>query len=80
MSNDTGNDGSGKRPEGMLRGLATLASMGITMVACTFIGLLLGIYLDKYFGTKPWLTLLLLFFGIAAGFKNLYMAAKKNAL
>lgn len=78
--NDAGNEGGGKRPEGMLRGLATLASMGITMVACTFIGLFLGLYLDKYFGTKPWFTLILLFFGIAAGFKNIHRAAKKDGL
>lgn len=82
MFNDADNEGGdkGKRPEGALRGLATLASMGITIVACTFIGLFLGIYIDKYLGSSPWFTLILLFFGIAAGFKNIYMAAKKNGL
>lgn len=64
-------------PRGVLKGLATLASMGITMAASTFIGLIIGIYLDKYFSTKPWLTIIFLFFGIAAGFKNLHTQTKK---
>jgi Uncharacterized protein conserved in bacteria len=51
--------------------------MGIQMVASTFIGLAIGIYLDRYFGTKPWLTILFLLFGIAAGFKNIYTTARK---
>lgn len=62
---------------GVFKGLATLSSMGIAMVLCTFIGLLIGIYLDKYFGTKPWLTLIFLVLGIAAGFKNIYETIKK---
>lgn len=51
--------------------------MGISMVLSTFIGLFAGIYLDKYFDTKPWLTIIFLLFGIAAGFKNIYLIAKK---
>jgi ATP synthase protein I len=51
--------------------------MGIMMVASTFIGLLIGYYLDKYFNTSPWLTILFLLFGIAAGFRNIYDIAKK---
>ena len=66
-----------KENGGALRGLYTLASMGIQMVASTFIGLLIGYYLDKFFGTRPWLTLLFLLFGIAAGFRNIYETVKK---
>lgn len=49
--------------------------IGITLVACIFIGLGLGIYLDqKVFdgGTAPWFTFIGLAFGIAAGFKSLF--------
>lgn len=60
-----------------MRGLGTLASMGVTLAASTFIGLLIGIYLDKYFGTKPVLMLVFLVFGIISGFKSMYMAAKR---
>lgn len=62
---------------GFFKGMAMLASMGITMVVSTFIGLLMGIYLDGFFGTKPWLTVIFLFFGIAAGFKNIFLMTKK---
>lgn len=62
---------------GFLKGIAMLASMGIAMVVSTFIGLLIGIYLDKFFGTKPWFTIIFLFFGIAAGFRNIYLMTKK---
>ena len=61
-----------------LRGLGTLISMGVTLVASIFIGLLIGIYLDKYFGTKPVLMMVFLVFGIIAGFKNIYMATKRH--
>lgn len=62
---------------GFFKGLAMLASMGIAMVVSTFIGLLIGIYLDDYFSTKPWLTIIFLLFGIAAGFRNIYLMTKK---
>lgn len=66
-----------EKGRGFFKGLAMLASMGINMVAATFIGLIIGIYLDKFFSTKPWLTIIFLFFGIAAGFRNIYMMSKK---
>ncbi len=69
--------GEKKKQRGMYRGIGELASMGITLVVSIFIGLLIGIYLDKYFNTKPWLTLIFLLFGIAAGFKNVYFVVKK---
>ncbi len=62
---------------GFFKGIAMLASMGIAMVVSTFIGLLIGIYLDKFFDTKPWFTIIFLFFGIAAGFRNIYLMTKK---
>lgn len=68
------------RDRGFFKGLAMLASMGIAMVVSTFIGLIMGIYLDKYFGTKPWLTIIFLIFGIAAGFKNIYGLTRKYGL
>jgi ATP synthase protein I len=66
-----------KKQRGMYRGLGDLASVGITLVVSICIGLLIGIYLDKYFNTKPWLTLIFLLFGIGAGFKNVYFVVKK---
>jgi ATP synthase protein I len=37
----------------------------------------MGYFLDKWLGTKPWGLLFFLIFGIAAGFKNVYMEVKK---
>ncbi len=69
-----------KDGRGFFRGLAMLASMGIAMVVSTFIGLIIGIYLDRYFDTKPWLTIIFLIFGIAAGFRNIYEMTRKYGL
>ncbi len=66
-----------KKEDGALKGLYKISSMGIMMAATTFIGLGIGVYLDRYFDTKPWLTILFLLFGIAAGFKNIYQIAKE---
>ena len=56
----------------VLRQLARLSTLGITLVAATAIGLLIGYGLDRLFGTEPWLTMLFALFGIAAGFVNLF--------
>lgn len=56
------------------------ASIGINLVVATFIGLGIGLYLDKLFSTAPWLMIIFLIFGIAAGFKNLFAQAKKFGL
>lgn len=64
--------GGGGNEPGLFKNLAMLSSIGIAFVAATFIGLAIGVYLDRYFGTSPWLTIIFLVFGIAAGFKNAY--------
>jgi ATP synthase protein I len=52
-------------------------TIGIQLVASTFIGLAIGYYLDEWLGTKPWLLIFFLLMGIAAGFKTVYQEAKK---
>ncbi len=51
-------------------GLASM--MGIHLVSGVVVGLAAGYYLDGFFGTKPWLTLIFLIFGIIAGYKNMF--------
>jgi hypothetical protein len=54
-----------------------------TLAASIFVGVGIGYLLDhKVFKgkTAPWLTLIFLGFGIAAGFKNLYMLTKRKDL
>ena len=47
------------------------------MVAASFIGLYIGIYLDKWLGSKPWMTIIWLVIGIAAGFRNLFIMTRR---
>ncbi len=46
--------------------------MGIHLVSGVIVGMAMGYYLDKFFDTKPWLTLLFLIFGIIAGYRNMF--------
>lgn len=62
----------------LLRMIALLSTMGISMVAATVIGFFIGYQLDKWLGTSPWLTGIFLLFGIAAGFRNLFYYVKKS--
>jgi ATP synthase protein I len=62
-----------------LRELAYYSSLGLQVALSIFIGLAVGVYLDRrVFDTTPWLTLLFLVLGIAAGFKNIALAIKKS--
>jgi ATP synthase protein I len=62
----------------LYKSLGFLSSLGISMVAATIIGLAMGYYLDIWLGTSPWLTMLFLVFGIAAGFRNLFVLSNRE--
>ena len=62
----------------LYKSLGFLSSLGISMVAATIIGLAMGYYLDRWLGTSPWLTVLFLGFGVAAGFRNLFVLANRE--
>lgn len=47
------------------------------MVAASFIGLFIGYQLDKWLGISPWMTLLWLGFGIASGFRNIFILTRR---
>lgn len=57
--------------------LAMASSIGFAVAISIFLGYAAGFFLDKYFGTKPWLTIIFLLFGIVAGFKNIYVIMKR---
>ncbi|MEJ2323591.1 MAG: AtpZ/AtpI family protein [Nitrospirota bacterium] len=50
--------------------------VGIHLVAATFVGFVIGHFIDKYLGTRPWFTLIFLFIGIGAGFREVFKYAK----
>ena len=63
--------------------LNDFSTIGLSLAASIFIGVGFGYLLDqKVFKgkTAPWLTLIFLGFGIAAGFRNLYKLAKRKDL
>jgi ATP synthase protein I len=60
------------------RDLAFYSSLGFSVALSIFIGLAIGVYLDrKVFNSTPWCTFIFLGLGIAAGFRNIGLAIKK---
>ena len=60
-----------------IRELAYFSTVGLSMALSIFIGLAIGVYLDRRWDTTPWLTLVFIALGVAAGFKNIGLAIKK---
>ena len=59
------------------RALGELSTIGLALVIATVLGLAGGYDLDRWLGTSPWLTLIGLLFGIAAGFVNLFRSVRR---
>jgi len=53
------------------------SSLGIEFVATTFIGTMIGYWLDKRFHTQPWLLVIGTFIGAAAGILNAWSLYQK---
>jgi ATP synthase protein I len=67
-----------KGPRRAIVELAYYSSLGFSVALSIFIGLFAGVYLDRWFNTNPWLTMIGLGLGIAAGYKNIALAIKKS--
>ena len=63
---------------GLLLTLGTLSTVGLSVVIAIAIGVYVGLQLDKWLGTAPWFFFIFLFFGIVAGFRNIYIMANKE--
>jgi ATP synthase protein I len=63
--------------QGAWKALGELSSIGLVLVVATVIGLVGGYYADRLLGTTPWLLLVGLVFGIAAGFVNLFRSVNR---
>jgi len=62
----------------LFRQFLQASTVGLSLVLATFIGLAIGYWLDKLFGSSPWLTIIFLIIGIIAGFRELFRIAKKQ--
>ncbi len=70
-------DPAARAAHGAYRNLSS-ASVGLELGISVVIGLLIGMYLDRYFGTTPWLMLAFLGFGFAAGFRGVLRAVRRE--
>ncbi len=57
--------------------LSRAGSIGLHMVSGIAVGAIIGYSLDEWLGTSPKCTAIFLIVGIIAGFKNVYVDAKR---
>lgn len=55
-----------------MRKYLRLSTVGLELGLSVLIGLFIGQYLDEWLGTEPWLLLLFLILGMAAGFRSIF--------
>ena len=60
------------------RSIWNLLTVGTTLVACIVTGYLLGSFLDRKLGTSPWLVVVGVLLGTAAGFVGLFRMVSRN--
>lgn len=65
-----------KYDKSVYQSLALITQFGINMLVPVFLCSFAGIWLDKKFGTSFWM-ILLFFVGALAGFRNIYIMAKR---
>jgi ATP synthase protein I len=63
---------------GGTRSILNLMTVGTTLVGCIVVGYLLGGFLDRKLGTSPWLVVVGVLLGTAAGFVGLFRMVSRN--
>ena len=61
----------------LYRQAARYSSVGLEMGIAVAIGVSIGYYLDRTFNTQPWLMIVFLLLGVAAGFRGLFSLMKE---
>jgi F0F1-type ATP synthase assembly protein I len=61
-----------------IKTLGYMSTIGIAMALSIAIGVFIGYYIDRKFGTTPWFFYIFLCLGIAAAFRNLYVLYKRG--
>lgn len=62
-----------------LKQAVRLGSVGIELAVSTVVGWLVGHWLDGKLSTKPWLGIAFLLLGVIAGFRSLFLTARKQS-
>jgi ATP synthase protein I len=61
----------------MIQALGSYSYVGIFFGVAVGLGLFAGRWADHHWHTEPWLTLVGMLMGVAAGFRELYRLSKK---
>lgn len=72
---------SGKKPvlRGEMSGFGQALRVGAELISALLVGVGIGWFLDAWLGTKPWMLILFIFLGGAAGILNVYRTAMAMA-
>ena len=71
-----GRPGAGRGSAGS-QGMGAGMRIAVELVAAVLVGTAIGIALDKWLGTQPWLLILFFLLGCEAVFRNVYRAAQE---
>ncbi len=61
----------------VVRSMLSYSSLGLEMGLCVAIGIAMGYFLDRYFETYPYLSIVFMIFGVLAAFKAIFVLMKK---
>jgi len=61
----------------VVRSLMSYSSLGLEMGLSVAVGIGIGYFLDYYFKTYPYLTIIFMIFGVVAAFKTIFVLMKK---
>ncbi len=64
------------KDKAVIKALAMIAQIGISMLTPIFLCLFLGYFIDQHFNTKVWI-IVFLFLGIIVAFRNVYYLTKQ---
>ena len=59
------------------QGISFAFRIGVEIVAAIIVGVVIGIYVDKYLGTKPFGLIIFFILGALAGFLNIYRVMRR---
>jgi ATP synthase protein I len=66
------------QPRSAVTGWGRGFETGLEFALCVLLGVAFGYYLDRWLGTEPWLLLVFMGFGFAAGLRVLLRVSKRR--
>ena len=75
---EAGSGGRQDRTPSATSGLGFAMRLGVELVVALAVGVGMGVLLDRWLGTAPWLMLVFFVLGVCAGFLNLYRVVTRS--